>query len=132
MSEKRFPSRTVAGVLVGLFFLVALCLRVIPPYGKVFVGDWIKFTGNDTYYFMRVVDNLVHNFPHLNSFDPYLLYPEGAATGVGFLFNYMLASVAWVLGLGSPSQHLVDVVGVYFPAVLGALVVVPVYFIGRG
>ncbi|MBM3175893.1 MAG: oligosaccharyl transferase, archaeosortase A system-associated, partial [Chloroflexi bacterium] len=132
MSEKRFPSWTVAGVLVGLFFLVALCLRVIPPYGKVFVGDWIKFTGNDTYYFMRVVDNLVHNFPHLNSFDPYLLYPEGAATGVGFLFNYMLASVAWVLGLGSPSQHLVDVVGVYFPAVLGALVVVPVYFIGRG
>ncbi len=28
-------------------------------------------------------------------------------------------------------KHLVDVVGAYFPAVLGALVVVPVYFIGK-
>jgi len=130
MNENRF--RIIEGVLVGLFFLIALCLRVIPPFDKVFAGDWVKFTGVDAYYQMRIVDNLVHNFPHLNTFDPYLLYPEGGRIGAFPFFNYLLAFVIWVLGLGSPSQHLVDVVGVYFPAVLGALVVVPVYFIGKG
>jgi dolichyl-phosphooligosaccharide-protein glycotransferase len=39
--------------------------------------------------------------------------------------------VAWLLGGGAPSQHLVDMVAVYFPAVAGALLVFPVFFIGR-
>ncbi|GAG14645.1 unnamed protein product, partial [marine sediment metagenome] len=37
----------------------------------------------------------------------------------------------WVIGLGSPTQHTIEIVGAYFPAILGALVTVPVYFIGR-
>lgn len=36
-----------------------------------------------------------------------------------------------MIGLGSPTQHTVDVVGVYFPAVAAALTVIPVYFIGK-
>ncbi|MBM4453288.1 MAG: hypothetical protein FJ013_01745, partial [Chloroflexi bacterium] len=87
MEEKRFPLRLTAAILVGLFFLIALCLRVIPPFDKVFVGDWIKFSEVDAYYQMRIVDNLVHNFPHLNTFDPYLLYPEGGRIGAFPFFN---------------------------------------------
>ncbi len=34
-------------------------------------------------------------------------------------------------GLGSPSEHLIDTVSAYFPAVLGALTVIPVFFIGK-
>lgn len=129
MSENRF--RVIAGILVALFFGFGLWLRVVPPYDKVFVGDWIKFTGNDAYYFMRIVDNLVQNFPHLMPFDPYGLYPETMGMGEVVFFQYFLAAVIWLIGLGSPTQHLVDVVGVYFPAVLGALTVIPVYFIGK-
>ena len=50
--------------------------------------------------------------------------------GIPF-FDWLLAGIIWVIGLGSPTQHTVDVIGVYFPAVLGALTVIPVYFIGK-
>ncbi|MCX6009111.1 MAG: oligosaccharyl transferase, archaeosortase A system-associated [Chloroflexi bacterium] len=131
MNQNRFSSGLIAGIIVALFFGVALYLRIALPYDKVFVGDWIKLTGNDAYFFMRLVDNLVHNFPHLNSFDPYLLYPGGGGPGSLTFFAYFLASITWLVGLGSPTQHTVDVIGVYFPAVLGALTVIPVYFIGK-
>ncbi|MBM3155442.1 MAG: oligosaccharyl transferase, archaeosortase A system-associated [Chloroflexi bacterium] len=129
MSENR--SRLVVGILVALFFGFGLWLRVVPPYDQIFVGDWIKFTGNDAYYFMRIVDHLVHNFPHLMPFDPYGLYPGTMGMGQMMFFQYFLAAVIWIVGLGAPTQHVVDMVGVYFPAVLGALTVIPVYFIGK-
>jgi len=81
---------------------------------------------------MRLVDNLVHNFPHSFSFDPYFIYPDGGG-GIGNVrfFDWLLASIIWVIGLGSPTEHLVDVVGAFYPAILGALTIIPVYFIGR-
>ncbi|MCJ7744449.1 MAG: oligosaccharyl transferase, archaeosortase A system-associated, partial [Dehalococcoidales bacterium] len=70
-------------------------------------------------------------FPHFTTFDPYLLYPGGVGLGNIHLFNWLLAGVIWLAGLGSPTPHTIDVVGAYFPAVLGALTVLPVFFIGR-
>ena len=132
MGQTRFSPGLIAGVLVALFLGISLYLRIVLPYDHVFVGDWIKFTGVDVYYHMRIVDNLVHNFPHLNTLDPYMLYPKGMSIGAGFrFFDYLLAGIIWLVGLGSPSQHTTDVVGVYFPAILGALTVIPVYFIGK-
>jgi dolichyl-phosphooligosaccharide-protein glycotransferase len=126
-----FNSRFIAGVLLALFFGIALYLRIVLPYDKVFVGDWIKFTGVDAYFFMRLVDNLIPNFPHIASFDPYFLYPAVSSASSQTLWPYLISGIAWLLGLGSPSQHTVDLVGVYFPAVLGALTTIPIYFIGK-
>jgi oligosaccharyl transferase (archaeosortase A-associated) len=131
MTQRRFSSGFIAGIIVALFFGIALYLRIALPYDAVFVGDWIKFTGVDAYHFMRIVDNLVHNFPHLSSFDPYALYPGGGGPGIRTFFAYFLAGLTWLAGLGSPTQHTIDIVGVYFPAVLGSLTVIPVYFTGK-
>ncbi|MDP2931377.1 MAG: STT3 domain-containing protein, partial [Chloroflexota bacterium] len=121
----------VAGVFVALFFATALCFRVLLPYPAVFGSDWIKYTGIDPYYNMRLVDNLLQNFPHHMSIDPYHIFP-GATGEISIrFFVWLLAGVTWLIGLGSPSPHTIDVVGVYFPAVLGALAVIPVYFIGK-
>ena len=131
MSQSRLSPKLVAGIIVALFFGVALYLRIVLPYDQVFSGDWIKFTGVDAYHFMRQVDNLVHNFPHLMSFDPYMRYPHGSQlSGLNF-FVYLLSGVIWLVGLGSPTQHTIDIVGVYFPAIVGAFTVIPVYFIGK-
>ncbi len=129
--QSRFSPGLVAAMLVGLFFALALWLRVYLPYDKVFSGEWVKFTGNDAYYHMRLVDNFARNFPHLMTFDPYLSYPGGQGVGTVHLFDWFLASLAWIIGLGSPTEHIVDLVGVYVPPILGALVVIPVYFIGK-
>jgi oligosaccharyl transferase (archaeosortase A-associated) len=127
----KFSPVLLSGILIALFFAIALCIRIFLPYDQVFSGDWIKFTSINAYYHMRLIDNLVHNFPHVLSFDPYLLYPGGTEVSAFNFFDLFLGSIVWLIGLGSPSQHTIDVVSVCFPAVLGALTVIPVYFIGK-
>jgi dolichyl-diphosphooligosaccharide--protein glycosyltransferase len=126
-----FYSPWLTVTLVLVCFAVAFYLRVVLPHSQVFVGDQIKYTTTDAYYFMRQIDNLVHNFPHFLAFDPYQNYPVGAVLNGQNLFVYFASSIIWLTGLGSPSQHTVDLVGAYLPAILGALAVVPVYFIGK-
>ena len=121
----------VIGILLALSVGISLYLRIYLPYDQVFTGDWIKYTGIDAYFHMRLIDNFVHNFPQLTGFDPYFIYPGGGGVGTVRFFEWLLGGITWVVGLGSPTQHTVDIVGVYFPAVLGALIVIPVYFIGR-
>ncbi len=129
--ERKLSPKLIAGIMLAMFFAVALILRIYLPYDKVFSGEWIKFTGSDCYYYMRLVDNLVHNFPHLTTFDPYLIYPGGEEVGTIHFFTRLLAGIIWLIGLGSPTQHIIDVIGAYSPAILGALIIIPVYFIGK-
>ncbi len=127
----RLTPKIVIGALLAIFFGVSLIYRTVLPSDQIFVGDWIKFSSIDAYYHMRLVDNLVHNFPSLTSFDPFFIYPGGVSVSGVHFFDWLLAGIIWIVGLGSPTQHTIDVVGVYFPAVLAALTVIPVYFIGK-
>jgi dolichyl-diphosphooligosaccharide--protein glycosyltransferase len=95
------------------------------------MGDWVKFGGNDPWFYMRLVDNLANTFPHRILFDPYALYPGGSNIGIPPFFLMLLGSTTWIIGLGSPSEYVVETVGAYFPAILGAMVTIPVYFIGK-
>ncbi|MFH1647585.1 MAG: STT3 domain-containing protein [Chloroflexota bacterium] len=131
MNLRNISPRLIIGILIALFFGVSLLFRVVFPYDQVFGDHLIKFTSIDAYYQMRIVDNWVHNFPSVTAFDPFLIYPGGGGYGSIHFFNWFMAAVIWIIGLGSPTQHLVDVVGAYFPAVLAALTVIPVYFIGK-
>jgi oligosaccharyl transferase (archaeosortase A-associated) len=121
----------LTGIFITLFCGLSFLIRTVLPWDKIFTGGWIKFSSIDAYYHMYLVDNMAHNFPHLTSFNPYFIYPDGVTIGGAHFFNWLLGGITWVVGLGSPSQYTVDVVGVYFPAILGALTVIPVYFIGK-
>lgn len=114
--------------LYTLFLLLALMalsftLRVVPPYDHVFTGEYIKLTSYDAYWQMSHVDKIAPDF--LYSVTHISEFKDSA------LFHWLLAGTIWVIGLGSPTQHTIDVVAVYFPAVLGALTVIPVYFLGK-
>ncbi|MFC2020555.1 oligosaccharyl transferase, archaeosortase A system-associated [Chloroflexota bacterium] len=131
MSASKVSPKLFVFIILALLFAVALSLRVYLPYDKIFSAEGIKYASADAYFHMRLVDNLVHNFPQHTAIDPYRLYP--AATGQISLrfFVWLLAIPAWIISLGSPTQHTIDAVGVYLPAVLGALTVIPAYFIGK-
>jgi dolichyl-phosphooligosaccharide-protein glycotransferase len=131
MNNRRFLTKLITAIILAVVFGVALYYRVIPAYEKVFVDSWIKFTSIDAYYHMRIIDNLVHNFPQMTQFDPYFIYPGGIEVAGAHFFDRLLAGIIWLIGVGNPSQTMVNTIGVYFPAILGALTVVPVYFIGR-
>jgi len=134
MDNYKVSPKIIVGVLIALFFSASFLIRIAFPYTQVFSNDWVKFTSIDGYYYMHLVDNLAFNFPHMTSMDLFRIYPDyPVISGVGTLnfFVWFLASIIWVIGLGSPTQHLVDVVGAYYPAILAALTVIPVYFIGK-
>ncbi len=131
VDRDKISPKVIAGALVAVFFAVAFYFRAILPHNQVFVGDWVKFTSNDAYYYMRLVDNWIANFPTHTAFDPYFLYPGGNGV-VGFhFFDGLLTVITWIIGLGHPTPRTIDVVAAYYPAVLGALAVIPVYFIGK-
>jgi oligosaccharyl transferase (archaeosortase A-associated) len=117
--------------LLFAFGGLALTLRVGISYDAVFGHDFVRFIETDAWYHMRLVDATVRHFPHRIWFDPYLVWPGGEWVNAGPFFDWLIAGLALLIGLGSPSSHLVDVVGAYVPPVLGALLVVPVYVLGR-
>ncbi len=131
MDKLKVSPTLLIGLLIAAFFGISLVFRVTLPYNQIFSGEGIKFSSIDAYFHMRLVDNYVSNFPHLTSFDPYFIYPGIIRLAGNYFFDWLISIVILIIGLGSPTQHVIDVVGVYFPPILAALTVIPVYFIGK-
>ena len=127
----RIPPAAIAGIILAALCGLALYIRIALPYDQVFVNDWVWFRDTDAYYYIRHIENLVHNFPRLNAFDPYMLYPGGSVGLHRPLLAWLIAGVALLIGGGSPAQHTIEAVGAYIPAILGAVTLIPVYFIGK-
>ncbi|MCR3883411.1 oligosaccharyl transferase, archaeosortase A system-associated [Methanotrichaceae archaeon M04Ac] len=126
---ERVPDLYVYAGLVFVF-LFSLYLRVYRPMPRVFVGDAVLFDGNDPWYHMMLAKSTVLNFQR-PWFDPLTFFPEGTAIHFGPFMSWGIAVLSYITGLGNPSMHTVEVVGAVFPAILGALLVFPVYFLGR-
>ena len=121
----------IAGIIVFVLCGIALYIRVALPYDSVFSDGSVWFKGADPWYHMRLVDNLVHHFPQRIWFDAYSNYPHGLVVPFPPFYGWLIAGAAWLIGLGHPSVHTVETVGAFTPAILGALTVIPVYFIGK-
>ena len=130
-SKRRLSPPVITAIALLVIAGISLYIRVALPYDQVFVDGAAWFKGVDSWYHMRLVDNLLHHFPHLISFDPYTLYPHGFTVSWPPFFDWLVAGGAWLAGFGSPTQHIIDAVGAYIPAILGTLTIFPVYFIGK-
>ena len=113
-------------------FAAALLIRVVLPFNTVF-KDTVRFASDDAIYHMRLVENALFggHFPDRLFFDAYTYFPHGTHLHFAPLFDHLIIFATWLIGLGSPTRELMEAVGAYYPAVLGALVVFPVYIIGR-
>lgn len=129
MKHKPSPIIIVVAVLATLCGL-SLYLRIHLGYDSVFVGDNVWFRETDAYFYLRYIENMIHNFPHYNFFDPYMLFPGGGGLGRP-LFVWLASGVSLIVGHGSPDSHTIATVAAYLPPVLGTLTIIPVYFIGK-
>jgi oligosaccharyl transferase (archaeosortase A-associated) len=127
----KVPPIAIVGIILAALCGIALYIRITLPYDQIFVNDWVWFRETDAYYYIRNVENLVHNFPHFNSFDPYILYPGGGAGLVRPFFPWLIAGIIRLVSLGVPTLHTMEAVAAYMPAILGTLTLIPVYFIGK-
>jgi len=123
-----------SAAVVGIAVALAFAVRVIPAYHAVFTPIGVNFQDDDSWSHMRSVHNLVAHFPRQSAFDPYRLFPGGELVqrepwdlAVGFVAWVL----GWILGAGKPSASLVDDVGAWLPAILGALLPIPVFLLAR-
>jgi dolichyl-phosphooligosaccharide-protein glycotransferase len=119
---------TLAVAIIGF---VSLWVRTLPSDTVLLPGGIVRFATNDAWYHMRTLNVLLNNYPNRMFFNPMTNYPNGSYIHFGPLFDQMMAITSLVLGMGNPSPQLVNTIGAYFPAVLGALTVIPVYYIGK-
>ncbi|MEF8887596.1 MAG: oligosaccharyl transferase, archaeosortase A system-associated, partial [Haloarculaceae archaeon] len=101
-------------------------------WGRFVVEGRTLLSGNDPFYHLRSVQYTVNNYPATMPFDPWTYFSYGTANSqFGTLYDQLMATVALVVGLGSPSDELVRTVVLFAPAVFGAAVMVPAYLLGR-
>lgn len=136
--SKAIPeSNIIHCLLLLLFALLMLLIRIVPIYTKVFTnwpgdyGNYVNFSADDAIYHMRLIHNTLHHFPWRFFFDPFIHFPFGSYIAFGPLFTDIIATAALIIGLGAPSPELINHVSAYIPPIMGALCLIPLYFIVR-
>lgn len=112
------------GALVVLGFL----LRTTNA-ADVFVGGAVVYPGNDPYYQAHRVFQALASYPWVPLVDPLLDHPYGAAPIWPPVFPWLLATLAWALGLDTPGA--VETLLAVSTPFLGALICIPVYGLAR-
>ena len=90
------------------------------------------YRGNDPFYHYRATNYVIENYPFTMPFDPWTGFDVGRRAGqFGTIFDQMTATVALIVGLGSPSQETVLMTTLMSGPVLAALCAIPLYYIGK-
>jgi len=110
-------------------FVVALYLRIILPYASSIQGGSIIISDFDPYYHLRIVEYTIQHFPNVLAFDPYVDYPNGFWIGWPPLYDFLASAYAMVAMALFHVDYQVAVAT--FPAVLGALAILPIYYITK-
>ncbi|EMA10199.1 dolichyl-diphosphooligosaccharide--protein glycosyltransferase [Haloarcula vallismortis] len=119
-------------VPVLLVLLGFMLWNRVRSWENFIVDGEVLFSGNDPWYHYRSTQYVVQNWPSTMPFDPWTYFPYGTSTGqFGTLFDQIVATVALIVGLGSPSDQTVAMTLLFAPAVLGTLVAIPTYLMGR-
>jgi len=118
-------------LLILAIFLIAMYIRTMPAESVFISENFVRFGGNDPWYHLRNVESILHNFPSMLWFDAYTQYPNGTSQVFAPLFDLVLASIIWIIGMGNPSTELTHTICAYYPALLGAVIVIPAYFVAK-
>ncbi len=116
-------------VLLLLFFaLVAFILRILPA---IVMQDQAFYPVYDTdsWYNLRQIEVMVHNFPQYNWFDPMTAYPMGKMVDWGPLYPFLAASLCLLTGAVTRSA-VISTAGFVSP-LLAALMVPVMYGLGK-
>ena len=118
---------------LGLAAIVSIMIWMrMQTYNSYFQNGEVYFSGNDAWYHLRSVNYVVRHWPATMSYDVWTGFPEGTFAGqFGTLYDQIIATVALILGFGSPSPRLIADVLLVAPAIAGGLTAIPVYYLGK-
>ncbi len=91
----------------------------------------VLYRGNDPFYHYRSTNYVIENYPYTMPFDPWTGFDVGQRVGqFGTILDQTVATIALILGLGSPSETTVIMTTLLVAPVVAALCVIPMYYIG--
>ncbi len=131
---------TVLAVLSRWYHVPALAILMVFMFWTRFQnfdafrrgGDGFWLQGVDSWYHWRTVNWTVENYPWVMGYDPWTGFPQGTFQGqFGTIFDWLIATVAMVLGLGSPGEQEILLAGLITIPALVTLTAIPVYYMGR-
>ncbi|ADC66545.1 Oligosaccharyl transferase STT3 subunit [Ferroglobus placidus DSM 10642] len=129
MSQKLERYWHVPFILLAI--ILALYIRIVNPWNLVFV-PWMegaRLSGNDPWYYFRLVESTIHNFPNRIWFDAFTHYPYGTYTHFGPFLTYLSAFAAMIAGASSSAE--IRTVIAFIPAIGGALLALPTYLLTK-
>ena len=124
-NNKKYRYGIIGGVVL-LITVIALAIRLLPMGDLVGTGDMIA--GPDAWYNLRLVEVLLASGGFI-SFEAMTLFPYGQDIVWGPLFTYISAFFGMFVG-DAGRIALIDAVS-WVPAVLGALMVPAMFFLGK-
>ena len=114
---------------VGALSILAFWLRTAPRYHQVLgIPGFVNFTETDAWFHVRIIQQMVHNFPHRLTLDPYGRIDGGQSVDTGIFFDTIPAFIGWIAGLSDLGIHQL---AAWYPAILGALLVPATFLCGR-
>lgn len=124
--------KTAPAIILFFIFAIALFFRAYLPYDVV-ISNPIKYSADDGVYHMRLLENdlLGGHFPHHIFFDVFTNFPHGGYNSVAPFYDQFLAFIIWIVSFGNPTVGLINTIAPFYPAVMGALVSILAYFIGK-
>lgn len=124
--------KVIIGFLLFLVIAFSFFLRVYFPWESVF-SEPIKYAADDGVYHMRLVENMLlgGHFPQWINFDAYTYFPYGTYIHFAPLYDWLLALIIWLISFGKPTLEIINQIAPFYPAILGSLAVLVVYFIGK-
>ncbi|MCX7770583.1 MAG: hypothetical protein N2202_05815 [Proteobacteria bacterium] len=126
MSTLRYNER----ILLPLFVLFGLLLRYLPFISELRESP-ILFYQPDNLYYVRRILTILNDFPKVPSFDYYLNYSEPVDFPSPPFYPFFLALISWILALGKPYLHIVELVTSGVTALAGSLICLPVYLLSK-
>ncbi|MBI5240717.1 MAG: hypothetical protein HY926_09610 [Elusimicrobia bacterium] len=112
-SGKVSPRWTLAAILA-----LALLIR-LSTWPAIFQDGRVFFLDGDDYYHLRRMMTAAAGFPWLPAFDRYIGYPAGSYCRWPPLHDWLGALLGLILGLGRPSQRLLETVAAFLPPAAG-------------
>ena len=115
-------------LLLLLFMAVAFVLRVLPA---IITRDLAFFPvyDTDTWYNLRQIEVMVHNFPQYNWFDPMTAYPAGKIIDWGPLYPFLATVLCRITGAATRNA-IISTAGFVSP-ILAVLMVPVMYRLGK-
>lgn len=113
-------------VFICLFLILCFSawLRIWMPQDEIIQNGEVRFSTVDAYAHMRMADWEYEHFPEIMTFDDLISYPTGSHAHARQLLSYLIVIISKVTGIP------LDYVGAYYPAIIGLLLLIPLFIIG--